>query len=233
MPIGSRPPTRSAPSAIASSSSSAVPGERRMPLCGKATISMVTRSRKCSRIFSTSWRFRSPSWLSMSTWLRMCSVPLTTTWRTRFEPVSNSGRVRAARTRRSASMRSETLLPADWLGTQGRPSSVLSRWMWTVDQRRQNEPAAEIDAVRIGRARCTRGGEEGGDPPALDLNVVPAAVGQRGVGETHASARPTRPPSGRLPCASAPRPRVRPFAIRPASLAIVTSWKPLWTILAA
>ena len=39
------------PAAMASSSSSAVPGERRMPLCGKATIWMVTRSRKRSRTF--------------------------------------------------------------------------------------------------------------------------------------------------------------------------------------
>ena len=39
------------------------------------------------------------------------SVPLVTTRRTRFEPVSTSGSVRLARTRRSASMRSATLLP--------------------------------------------------------------------------------------------------------------------------
>src|SRR6185436_6403529 len=60
----------------------------------------------------------------------MCSVPLATTWRTRLAPVSDSGTVRAARTLRSASMRSATWLPAAWLGIQGRPSSVLSRWIW-------------------------------------------------------------------------------------------------------
>ena len=91
MPTGSRPPSRSAPSAMAASSSSAVPGERRMPLCGKATIWIVTRSRKRSRTFRISWRLLRPSWLSMSTWLRMCSVPLATTWRTRLAPVSGFG----------------------------------------------------------------------------------------------------------------------------------------------
>src|SRR5882757_4033535 len=130
MPTGSRPPNRSAPWAMAASSRSAVPGERRMPLCGKATIWIVTRSRKRSRTFRISWRFLTPSWLSMSTWLRMCSVPLATTWRTRLAPVSASGTVRVARTLRSASMRSATRLPIAWLGTQGRPSRVLSRWMW-------------------------------------------------------------------------------------------------------
>src|SRR5438552_8176316 len=130
MPTGSRPPKRSAPSAMAASNSAAVPGERRMPLCGKATIWMVTRSRKRSRTFRISWRLRSPSWLSMSTWLRMCRVPLAITWRTRLAPVSASGTVRAARTLRSASMRSATRPPDAWLGTQGRPSRVLSRWIW-------------------------------------------------------------------------------------------------------
>src|SRR5258707_9305532 len=66
----------------------------------------------------------------MSTWLRMCRVPLAITWRTRLAPVSASGTVRAARTLRSASMRSATRLPDAWLGTQGRPSRALSRWIW-------------------------------------------------------------------------------------------------------
>ena len=203
MPTGSRPPKRSAPSAMAASSSAAVPGERRMPLCGKATIWMVTRSRKRSRTFRISWRFLRPSWLSMSTWLRMCSVPLATTWRTRLAPVSDSGTVRAARTLRSASMRSATRLPAAWLGTQGRPSSVLSRWIWpsTSGGRTSAPPRSSV-------AAAARGREEGGDPPSRDLDVVLAAVGQRGVGEPHAvTCRRRRP----LPCGSAPRPCARPW----------------------
>ena len=66
----------------------------------------------------------------MSTWLRMCSVPVAITCFTRLAPVSVSETVRAARTLRSASMRSATALPVAWFGTHGRPSSVLSRWMW-------------------------------------------------------------------------------------------------------
>src|SRR5436190_2743441 len=66
----------------------------------------------------------------MSTWLRMCSVPQATTCFTILAPVSLSGTVRAARTWRSASMRSATVLPAAWFGTHGRPSNVLSRWIW-------------------------------------------------------------------------------------------------------
>ena len=202
MPTGSSPPTRSAPSAMASSSSAAVPGERRMPLCGKATIWMVTRSRKRSRTFRTSWRFFRPSWLSMSTWLRMCSVPLATTWRTRLAPVSDSGTVRAARTLRSASMRSATRLPVAWLGTQGRPSRVLSRWMWP------STSGGRTRAPPRSRSPPWRGGEEGGDPPSLNLDVVLAAVGQRGVAEPHAvTCRRWRP----LPCGSAPRQCARPW----------------------
>src|SRR3984893_10731579 len=150
MPTGSSPPKRAAPSAMAASKSSEVPGERKMPLCGKATIWIVTRSRKRSRTFRISWRLRSPSRLSMSTWLRMCSVPLATTWRTRLAPVSASGTVRVARTLRSASMRSATRLPAAWLGTQGRPSSVLSRWMWpSISGGRTSAPPRSSMSVRV------------------------------------------------------------------------------------
>ena len=66
-----------------------------------------------------------------------------------------------------------------------------------VDQRRQHESSRQIDGVR-----CRwRSREEGGDPPSLDLDVAPAAVGQRGIRKAHASARLTWRPSGRLPCA--------------------------------
>ena len=49
-----------------------------------------------------------------------------------------------------------------------------------VDQRRQHQRAVEVER----RPEPRR--EEGGDPPSLDLDVVLAAVGQRGVGEQHA-----------------------------------------------
>jgi hypothetical protein len=66
-----------------------------------------------------------------------------------------------------------------------------------VDQRRQDQRSAQIDAV----LRRRRNREEGGDPPSLDFDIVPAAVGQRGIEEAHASVRLTWRPSGRLPCA--------------------------------
>src|SRR5918995_898060 len=167
MPTGSSPPTRSAPSAMAASSSAAVPGERRMPLCGKATIWMVTRSRKRSRTVRISWRFLRPSWLSMSTWLRMCSVPLATTWRTRLAPVFDSGTVRAARTLRSASMRSATRLPVAWLGTQGRPRSVLSRWIWpsTSGGRTSAPPRSRSPPWEAGRRAAIR-------PPRTSMSCL-------------------------------------------------------------
>src|SRR5476649_1910780 len=86
----------------------------------------------------------------MSTWLRICSVPLATTCRTRLAPVTVSGTVRAARTLRSASIRSATLLPAAWLGIQGRPSSVLSRWMWpSTSGGRRSAPPRSMPSVAL------------------------------------------------------------------------------------
>ena len=102
------------------------------------------------------------------------------------------------------------LVPRRLVGQPGQAEKRLVEMDMTVDQRRQDEGAAEIDCVRGSGVRRTRSRAEGGNPPSLDLDVVPAAVGQRGVDEAHAPVRLTWRPSGRLPCASGPRPHGRP-----------------------
>jgi hypothetical protein len=66
---------------------------------------------------------------------------------------------------------SATVLPAAWFGTHGRPSRVLSRWMWpSTSGGRAARPASE-----------SVGGRNAADAAVLDLDIVPASVGQPSV----------------------------------------------------
>ena len=96
--------------------------------------------------------------------------------RTRCAPRAPCARPRCGRRR---------VLPAAWLGTQGRPSRVLSRWMWPSTS--GGRTSAPRDRARPHPTAA------GGRRSALpDLDVVPAAVGQRGVADISRSsaARP-------------------------------------------
>ena len=158
------------------------PASAAMPLCGKATIWMVTRSRKRSRTSRIGVEVLEAELvvdvdvaahvqraaghdLAAPGWRRSRS-------RRRCAPRAPCARPRCGRRR---------VLPAAWLGTQGRPSRVLSRWMWPSTSGGRTQRSARDRAFRACRGRA-RGREEGGDPPSLDLDVLPAAVGQRGVG---------------------------------------------------
>jgi hypothetical protein len=88
------------------------------------------------------------------------------------------------------------------VGHPGQAKQRLVEMDMAVDQRRQEQRPFEIEVARI------RGREEGGDPPSRNLDVVLAAVGQRGVGEPHAlTCLRWRP----LPCGSARPRRGRPW----------------------
>ena len=88
------------------------------------------------------------------------------------------------------------------VGHPGQAEQGLVEMDMAVDQRRQDEAALEIERVGACR-RVARDREEGGDPPSLDLDVMLPAVRQLGVGEQHAlTCRRRRP----LPCGSARRP---------------------------
>ena len=160
MPTGSRPPKRSAPSAMAASRRSAVPGERRMPLCGKATIWMVARPRKRSRTFRISWRLPGPSWLSMSTWLRMCSVPLATHLAHQVGAGLGLGH-RPRRAHRAFGLDAVgDAIAGRPVGHPGQAEQGLVEMDVAVDQRRQDQRAAEIERIAIA-VGCARGGEGG------------------------------------------------------------------------
>ena len=76
-----------------------------------------------------------------------------------------------------------------------------------VDQRRQQQRAREVEHFAASW-HCCRGGEEGGDPPSLDLDVTLRAVRQDGVGDQHRFTWRRRRP---LPCGSGSPPRGRPW----------------------
>ena len=80
---GSSPPTVSAPSRNASSSSSTRPGRTSMPLCGNATRSISTMSASASRVAITPSMPATPHSVSTSMWLRMKVLPCDTERRAR------------------------------------------------------------------------------------------------------------------------------------------------------
>ena len=201
MPTGSRPPTRSAPSAMAASSSSAVPGERRMPLCGKATIWMVDQVAE--------------AFADLQDLVEVFQAELVVDVDVAAHVQRAAGhdlahQVGAGLRFGDGARRAHLALGLDAVGDAiarrlvGHPGQAEQRLVemdMAVDQRRQDQRAAEIEVARGRR-------EEGGDPPSRNLDVVPAAVGQRGVGEPHAlTCRRRRP----LPCGSGRRRCARPW----------------------
>ena len=123
------PPTKSAPSATAASSRSAVPGAVNMPDCGNATTWMSTASANRSRTSRIACRLASPTCGSTSTWQRIRTVPCATACRTSADARSTVDRPRPRSATFSATIRSATVSPGR-CGCQPSPSMVLSRWMW-------------------------------------------------------------------------------------------------------
>ena len=126
------PPTTVAPSVIAWSSRSRVPGSRRMPSWGKATICTSHRS-ACSCAARTTPRSGvRPPIVSTSTCVRMLVVPASTAWRMTTPARSLISSAVAARLVRCRISMASARVPVRFSPSSG-SVPTLSRWMcgWT------------------------------------------------------------------------------------------------------
>ena len=126
MPQGSMPPTTSAPSRMAWSINSSVPGRRNKPDWGKATMSMSMMSAYAARVAITPSIPHMPWSVSTSTWERIWVVPWPTD-KTTCRADCRAGSILIARLSwRSLSILSIKRGPASF-GRQPMPHSDLSR----------------------------------------------------------------------------------------------------------
>src|SRR5580765_6227173 len=123
-----QPPTRSAPSRSARSSSASVPGICKMPSWAKAQSCSSIAGRYSSRSGTSASRALSSTMGSTSTWLRIAVVP----WLT---AMSSTARARA---RMSSTVKRRLARPVTRIASSSVPStpgarsdrSALSRWIW-------------------------------------------------------------------------------------------------------
>ena len=198
MPTGSRPPKRSAPSAMAASSSAAVPGRAQNAALREGHDLDRDEVAEALAHFQDLVEILEPELI--------VDVDVAAHMQ-RAAGHHLAHQVGAGLGFRDGACRAHLAFGLDAVGDAiarrlvghpGQAEQGLVEMDMAVDQWRQDQRTAEVERVRACRG-IARGREEGGDPPSLDVDVVPTAVGQRGVGEKHAvTARRWRP----LPCGS-------------------------------
>src|SRR2546425_2190437 len=147
------PPTTSQPCLMASSSSSAAPGSRRIPSWGKATTWIWQRPRKRSRARSRPWAARRPPIVPTSAKSRKNVVPFWT-------PASRTRPTRCATSSGSyARLKAFVISIAsgsvpDTFGRIRSPSKALSAWRWRFTKPGDTrQPVASISLAAVAAER--------------------------------------------------------------------------------
>ena len=173
---GSIPPTRSAPAPTAAPRRSAVPGSRRIPACGNATISTRQRPAWASRAASTPSSRSSPLSLSTWTWLRTSVAPDGD--RRPERPASPAWpRPRPPTRQLTRSFSTSPASPGSAVcGRNGRPRRVESRWAWTSARAGSSTLPRTVDD-RHARVGAHAVGADRGDATVADQDVDGVAAG--------------------------------------------------------
>ena len=168
--IHGMPPTTSAPSAIACSTSSAAPGSRSTPSCGNATTVTSTRPRNSSRAASTACTPTSPAAVSTSAKACTCRTPLRS-------PSASACRM-GGRSGLEAVVLLDRAGEVDAAGGTGhaggrvrlqsgvadqRQGAHLVQVQVRVDERLGDQPARRVDALGTRRRRLFARRRQGGD----------------------------------------------------------------------